>query len=132
MTEPELTSAVERAVQARIAAARRKAEDDQQRRAELAAARAVGLGYRHAAKLRRTATPPKGSATTPEKELPMPVTTPFRVVPCPSCRAQRTVRRVGTITISGSVYDVVRCPQAGCELLWCAHPERARPGSAAA
>lgn len=42
-------------VQARIAAARIKAEQEKQRRAELAAARKAGLARRHAAKLRRLA-----------------------------------------------------------------------------
>lgn len=48
-------SHVEAEVARRIAAARRKAEEDKRRRAELAAARERGLGFRHAAKLRRLA-----------------------------------------------------------------------------
>ena len=44
-------------VAARVEAARRKAEAAQRRREELAAARRKGLGYRHAAKLRRLRDP---------------------------------------------------------------------------
>ncbi|MEH0587405.1 hypothetical protein QA942_26295 [Streptomyces sp. B21-106] len=48
-------SHVEQQVAARIAAAKRRAEAEKRRRAELAAARAAGLARRHAAKLRRLA-----------------------------------------------------------------------------
>ncbi|WP_329057615.1 hypothetical protein OG511_20340 [Streptomyces sp. NBC_01453] len=48
-----MTSHIEQAVAARIAAARRKAEQKKRRRAELAEARAHGLASRHAAKMRR-------------------------------------------------------------------------------
>lgn len=54
MTEPS-TSAVEQAVAARIAAAKRKAEEQRRMRAELAEARRAGLARRHAAKLARLA-----------------------------------------------------------------------------
>lgn len=47
-----MTSHVEQAVAARIAAARRRTEDMRRQRAELAAARKRGLAQRHAAKLR--------------------------------------------------------------------------------
>ena len=50
-----MTSHVEAEVQRRIAAARRKAENDKRLREELAAARAAGLAKRHAAKLRHLA-----------------------------------------------------------------------------
>lgn len=48
-------SHVEQAVAARIAAAKRKAEQEKQRRAELAEARKRGLAYRHAQRLRNLA-----------------------------------------------------------------------------
>ncbi|MDX3314564.1 hypothetical protein P1S61_37030 [Streptomyces sp. ME08-AFT2] len=48
----ESTSAVEAAVQARIAAARIKVQAAKERRASLAAARRRGLAARHATKLR--------------------------------------------------------------------------------
>jgi hypothetical protein len=142
MTEPS-SSAVEAAIAARIAKVRAEGERRRQERAEFAAARAAGLGFRHAARLRNAARSPQDPAdvtetvtTDPDRgetptvadsseETPVP-TTPFRSVVCPSCRAQRTVRRVGTVTVSRTLYDVVRCPQAGCELLWCAPPERPR------
>lgn len=54
MTEPN-TSAVEQAVQARIAAARVRVAAAKQRRDDLAAARRRGLAHRHAAKLRNLA-----------------------------------------------------------------------------
>lgn len=50
-----MTSHVEEQIAARIAAARRKAEAEKQRRTELAAARRKGLAYRHAQKLRNLA-----------------------------------------------------------------------------
>ncbi|MEU0253281.1 hypothetical protein ABZ299_12395 [Streptomyces sp. NPDC006184] len=50
-----MTSHVEDQIQARIAAARRKAEADHHRRQELAEARQHGLAARHAQKLRRLA-----------------------------------------------------------------------------
>ncbi|MFJ3093601.1 hypothetical protein [Streptomyces hydrogenans] len=58
----ESTSAVEQAVQARIAAARQRTENEQRRRRELTEARQRGLTRRHARKLRnladRTDAPP--------------------------------------------------------------------------
>lgn len=51
----ESTSAVEQAVQARIAAARQKAENNKRRRDELKEARDRGLARRHARKLRNLA-----------------------------------------------------------------------------
>ncbi|MGW0494996.1 hypothetical protein ACWD0Z_06030 [Streptomyces sp. NPDC003007] len=48
-----MTSHVEQQIQARIAAARAKAEANKQRRQELAEARQHGLAARHAQKLRR-------------------------------------------------------------------------------
>ena len=51
----ESTSAVEQAVQARIAAARIKVQAAKERRASLAEARKHGLARRHAQKLRRLA-----------------------------------------------------------------------------
>lgn len=51
----ESTSAVEQAVQARIAAARIKVQAARERRDELGAARRRGLAARHANKLRRLA-----------------------------------------------------------------------------
>lgn len=54
MTEPT-TSAVELAVQQRIAAARVRVQAAQQRRDDLAAARRRGLVHRHAQKLRNLA-----------------------------------------------------------------------------
>ncbi|MEU6244827.1 hypothetical protein [Streptomyces sp. NPDC047024] len=50
-----MTSHVEQEVARRIAAARAKAEQEKQQRAELAAARRVGVARRHAAKLQRLA-----------------------------------------------------------------------------
>lgn len=50
-----MTSHVEQAVKARIAAARRRTEDMRRQRAELAAARKAGLAARHAQKLRNQA-----------------------------------------------------------------------------
>ncbi|MFJ1667316.1 hypothetical protein ACIOK4_13200 [Streptomyces bottropensis] len=47
----ESTSAVEQAVTARIAAAKRRTEGMRRQRAELAAARKAGLARRHARKL---------------------------------------------------------------------------------
>ncbi|WP_206341680.1 hypothetical protein [Streptomyces ureilyticus] len=54
MTEPT-TSAVEQAVQQRIAAARIKVQAARERRDELSTARRAGLARRHAQKLRRLA-----------------------------------------------------------------------------
>lgn len=51
----ESTSAVEQAVQQRIAAARIRVQAAQRRRDELAAARRRGIAARHANKLRRLA-----------------------------------------------------------------------------
>lgn len=51
----ESTSAVEQAVQQRIAAARIRVQAARQRRDDLAAARRRGLAHRHAAKLRALA-----------------------------------------------------------------------------
>lgn len=50
-----MTSHVEQAVAARIAAARQKAEEQKRRRAELAAARQKGLALRRAQRLRNLA-----------------------------------------------------------------------------
>jgi hypothetical protein len=122
-----MISHVERAVAERIAAARRREAEKQQQRAEFAAARAVGVARRHAQKLARSQQDP---ATNPE-DTPM-ANTPFRNLPCPSCRAQRTVRRVSTTTVSRVAYDVVRCPQDGCELLWLTPSERPRTAPVAA
>ena len=47
----ESSSAVERAVQERIAAARRRAEEERRRRAEFAAARQAGVARRNARRL---------------------------------------------------------------------------------
>ena len=132
---------VEDLVQQRIEAARRREADRKRQRAELAAARAAGLPRRHAAKLHRlhgaddhadvaqtaTTAPSRGDTATtanPPKETPMP--TPFRAVHCPGCRAQRTVRRVGTAAVTGSMYEIVRCPQSGCGLQWLVRPEQPR------
>ncbi|MGW1363511.1 hypothetical protein ACWCQP_39605 [Streptomyces chartreusis] len=52
----ESTSAVEQAVQARIAAARIRVQAAKQRRDDLTAARRRGLARRHAQKLRNQAT----------------------------------------------------------------------------
>ncbi|MFR0358639.1 DUF6919 domain-containing protein [Streptomyces sediminimaris] len=74
MTEPS-TSAVEQAIAARIAKVRAEGERRRQQRAELAAARAAGLGQRHAAKLRRqaaAATPAGASSFHPNGRNPMP------------------------------------------------------------
>ncbi|MFJ9903939.1 hypothetical protein ACIRVK_13710 [Streptomyces sp. NPDC101152] len=114
-------SHVDAAVRARIEAARRREAERRQQREELAAARTAGVARRHAAKLARQAQTTEGT--------PMP-NSPFRSLPCPGCRAQRTVRKVGKVTVSRVAFDVVRCPQAGCELLWLALPER--PGQVAA
>lgn len=57
-----MTSYVDEAVTARIAAARRKAEERTRQRAELAEARQYGLRARHAAKLARRTT--RKSATS--------------------------------------------------------------------
>lgn len=54
MTEPS-TSAVELAVQARIAAVKIRVAATMERRDDLAAARRRGLGHRHARKLRALA-----------------------------------------------------------------------------
>jgi hypothetical protein len=51
----ESTSAVEQAVQARIAAARVKVQAAKERRASLAEARRAGLAHRHARKLKNVA-----------------------------------------------------------------------------
>ncbi|MFD5105716.1 hypothetical protein [Streptomyces cinereoruber] len=58
----ESTSAVEQAVQARIAAARIRAENNRRRRQELAEARRRGLAARHAQKLRNTTPRPPDPA----------------------------------------------------------------------
>ncbi|WP_159039650.1 hypothetical protein [Streptomyces sp. TP-A0356] len=50
-----MTSSVEAAVKARIAAAKRRTDDMRRQRAELAAARKAGLARRNAQKLRRQA-----------------------------------------------------------------------------
>ena len=117
-------------VQQRIEAARQRAEREKRQRAELTAARAVGLGYRQAQRLRNLAAPRQGAANNPEGD-PMP-TTPFRTVHCPSCRAQRTARHVGTATVPGGVYEVLRCPQSGCGLQWLIRAEQPRTAPAAA
>ncbi|MFE4408356.1 GNAT family N-acetyltransferase [Streptomyces sp. NPDC056821] len=67
-----MTSHVDQAVAARIAAARLKREQQRQQRAELAAARAAGLVARHRAKLQRLtedATPTHGETMTPSRIL---------------------------------------------------------------
>lgn len=123
----ESTSAVEQAIAARIARVKAAKERERAEREEFAAARSAGVTRRNAAKLRRLEASRQGEPSTTQ-ETPMS-NSPFRSIPCPGCRAQRTVRRVGTVTVSRVVYDVVRCPQAGCGLIWCAPPER--PGVAA-
>ncbi|MEU5892522.1 hypothetical protein ABZ835_37635 [Streptomyces sp. NPDC047461] len=50
-----MTSHVEQQIAARIAVARRRAEEQRKRREELAAAREMGLGFRHAQRLRNFA-----------------------------------------------------------------------------
>ncbi|WP_432162338.1 hypothetical protein [Streptomyces tendae] len=37
---------------------------------------------------------------------------------CPSCRAPRPVRRVGTATVRGERRDLLECRDAACELVW--------------
>ncbi|MFI2202655.1 hypothetical protein ACH47Z_18120 [Streptomyces sp. NPDC020192] len=118
-----MSSYVEQQIAARIARARAEEERKRRERAELAAARAAGLERRHAQKLARLAENNEGT--------PM-AATPFRSVLCPSCRAQRTVRRVGTATVAGSPYDVLRCPDSSCELQWLVRAERPRTAPAAA
>jgi hypothetical protein len=69
----ESTSAVEQAVQARIAAARIKVQAARERRDELSAARRRGLAARHSAKLRRLteAEQRQDDEQTTPKENPM-------------------------------------------------------------
>jgi regulator of protease activity HflC (stomatin/prohibitin superfamily) len=65
VTEPS-TSAVEQAVQARIAAARIKVQAAQQQRDELSAARRRGIAARHANKLRHLAEAEQRQADEPD------------------------------------------------------------------
>ncbi|WP_405994048.1 hypothetical protein [Streptomyces sp. NBC_00986] len=124
-----MTSHVEQAVAARIAAAHRKAEEQKRRREELAAARASGVAKRHAQKLYRQAHAEQQRTEDPMPREPRALT---RAAPCPACRVQRTVKRVATVTVNGAEMDVVGCPVRSCELLWCVHPERPRIMPAAA
>lgn len=119
MTEPS-TSAVEQAVATRIAKVRAEGERRRQQRAELAAARAAGLGQRNAAKLRRQARTPSPEEPQSSKEKPVAATKPvYAILLCPACRAQRRCRAVGTATVGRQQRDVLQCTDASCELVWC-------------
>lgn len=122
-----MTSHVEQQIAARIAKVRAEGERRRQERAELTAARTAGLGQRHAQKLRNLATPADGVANQPTEETPPMANGPFRSLPCPSCRAVRNVRRVGAATIARAPYDIVKCPDAGCELMWLVRAEHSTP-----
>ncbi|MET9083748.1 hypothetical protein ABZX77_17945 [Streptomyces sp. NPDC004237] len=129
MTEP--TSAVEQAVQARIARVRAEADRKRQERAEFAAARTAGLGYRHAARLRNQAANNfPGSQEPPVEEAPVPAA--LRTVCCPACRCDRLARLMTTITVAGAPYDVLRCAADNCELLWLVRANRPRTAPIAA
>ncbi|NUR02561.1 MAG: hypothetical protein HOY79_40315 [Streptomyces sp.] len=121
-----MSSHVENEVQARIAAARRREAERKQQREELAAARDVGLGYRHAQRLRNLANTP---APTTE-DAPMPAA--LRPAVCPSCRRERPARLVATVVVSGAPHDVVRCVEQACELMWLVRAERPRTAPVAA
>ncbi|MFE7856021.1 hypothetical protein [Streptomyces sp. NPDC057403] len=125
MTEP--TSAVELAVQARIAKVRAEGERRRQERAELTAARTAGLGQRHAQKLRNLA-----NAQPDTEETAVPAA--FRSALCPSCRRDQPARCVATVIVSGAPYNVLRCPDSSCELQWLVRANRPRtsPASTAA
>ncbi|MFE2684041.1 hypothetical protein [Streptomyces mirabilis] len=131
---------VDDVIRERIEAARRKAENDQRRRAELAAARTAGLAHRHAQKLRNlnrgeTATVASATATdakpSPSKETPM-APAALRAACCPACRRERRARLVTTVTVTGVPHDVLRCLATECELLWLVRAERPRTVPAAA
>lgn len=64
----ESTSAVDLAVTARIAAAKRRTEDMRRQRAELAEARKAGLARRHAAKLAHLAAAEQRQADEPDDQ----------------------------------------------------------------
>ncbi|MFF7884312.1 hypothetical protein ACH40F_29165 [Streptomyces sp. NPDC020794] len=116
---------VEDVVAEKIAAARRKAENDQRRREELAAARTAGLAHRHAQKLRNLARSAENGDPMPRAPRAL-----FRAAVCPSCRSQRNAKRIATVVIAGAEMDVIRCPLKACELIWCVHPERPRTAAA--
>ncbi|MFF3894659.1 hypothetical protein ACFYY3_15990 [Streptomyces sp. NPDC001812] len=41
---------------------------------------------------------------------------------CPSCRRIRGVRVVGHTTVSGEPFDLARCADRACELIWAIRP----------
>ncbi|MFJ4550309.1 hypothetical protein ACIP4X_13945 [Streptomyces sp. NPDC088817] len=112
---------VEDLVQQRIEAARQRAEREKRQRAELAAARTAGIGYRHAQKLYRQANRPTEETTVPAA---------IRSALCPSCRQERPARLLMTINISGSPHDLLKCGESACELLWCVRADRPRTAAA--
>jgi len=140
-----MSSHVEDEIQRRIARVRAEAERKRQERAEFAAARTAGLGYRHSARLRNlagsqqdpttvgqrpTTDPSRGDMTTvadsPE-ETPMPAA--LRPVHCPACRRERPARLAGTVTVNRIRFEVLRCLDTGCGLQWLVRPQGARPVS---
>ena len=133
-----MTSHVENEIQARIDRVRAEAERKQRERAEFAAARAAGVARRNAAKLRRLAASPEGSATpaggaanasTTEENL---VPAAIRSAVCPSCRQQRPTRLMTTINLGGAPHDVVKCSHKPCELMWLVRADRPRTAPVAA
>jgi regulator of protease activity HflC (stomatin/prohibitin superfamily) len=119
----EPSSAVERAIAERIAAARRREAERKQQREELAAARTAGVARRHAQKLYRQA-----ASTTEETPMPAAV----RSIHCPACRRERIARLVATVIVSGAPYNVLRCPDSSCELQWLVRGNRPRTAPVAA
>ncbi|MFE9601978.1 hypothetical protein [Streptomyces hokutonensis] len=120
-------------VAARIEAARRKAENEKRQRAELAAARRAGLGYRHAARLRNLAASGfPGSQKNPNSSQETPMPAALRPASCPSCRRERAARLMTTVNVAGAPHDVLRCPAAACELMWLVRAERPRTAPVAA
>ncbi|SBV00569.1 hypothetical protein YW5DRAFT_01905 [Streptomyces sp. Ncost-T6T-1] len=45
-----------------------------------------------------------------------------RTAYCPACRAVRGVRIVGHATAAGAPYDLARCADRTCELIWAIRP----------
>ncbi|MFJ5155756.1 hypothetical protein ACIQCF_30130 [Streptomyces sp. NPDC088353] len=67
------------------------------------------------------------TTTQTSEETLMPA---LRTAVCPACRRERPARLVTTVVVSGAPYDVLRCPDAACELLWLARAERPRTAAA--
>lgn len=107
---------VDDVVAEKVAAARRRAEANKERRAEFAENRARGVAARHATKTARVA-----------RQSPVEMPVPACAAHCPACRRERVVRPVGAATVRGTPVRLVQCADPACGLVWAV-----RPASAAA